>query len=172
MEVVIRGARPEDGPAIREIERLAGARFRHVGLDHIADAEPMSVETLAAYARAGRSWIALIPGERPAGYVLVDIVDANAHIEQISVRLDRQGMGIARALIDHVCAWAHSTGRPAVTLTTFRAVPWNAPLYEHLGFTTVPLTETGPELRAVREAETRHGLDPDLRICMRRTLPV
>jgi hypothetical protein len=30
--------------------------------------------------------------------------------------------------------------------------------------------ELGPELRAKRDAETAHGLDPALRVCMRRDL--
>jgi GNAT superfamily N-acetyltransferase len=164
---VIRSSGPDDGPTLREIERLAGERFREVGLDRIADAEPPSVETLTAYAAAGRSWIALDAGDRPVGYVIADEVDGNAHLEQISVRPDRQGMGVGRALINRVRAWAHQTGRPAITLTTFMLVPWNAPLYAHLGFVPIPEDEIGPELRALRHAETFQGLDPAFRICMR-----
>lgn len=167
MPIVIRSSGPDDGPALREIERLAGERFREVGLDRIADADPASVDTLTAYAVAGRSWVALDSGERPVGYVIADVVDGNAHVEQISVRPDRQGMGIGRALIDRVRAWADGSRRPAITLTTFRTVPWNAPLYARLGFVAIPENEIGPELRALRDVETLQGLDPALRICMR-----
>src|ERR1700722_12562858 len=118
MPIVIRGADPDDGPILREIERLSGARFREVGLDSIADAEPASVDTLTAYARAGRSWVALDANERPIGYTIADIVDGNAHLEQISVRPGHQGLGVGRALIDRVRAWAEETGRTAITLTT------------------------------------------------------
>ena len=38
---------------------------------------------------------------------------------------------------------------PAITLTTFTTVLWNAPLYTHLGFASIPEDEIGPELRAV-----------------------
>ena len=48
---MIRRWAPTTVTALREIERLAGARFREVGLDGIADAEPASVDTLTAYAR-------------------------------------------------------------------------------------------------------------------------
>jgi GNAT superfamily N-acetyltransferase len=167
MPIVIRSSGPDDGPALREIERLAGERFREVGLDRIADADPAPVDTLTAYAVAGRSWVALDAGDRPVGYVIADVVDGNAHVEQISVRPDRQGTGIGRALINRVRAWADETGRPAITLTTFTTVPWNAPLYAHLGFVSIPEDEIGPELRAVRHAESLQGLDPALRICMR-----
>ena len=167
VSIIIRGADPLDGPALREIERIAGARFRDVGLGDVADAEPASVDTLTGYALAGRSWVALHAGDRPVGYAIADVVDDNAHLEQISVHPDHQGQGIGRALIDRVRAWAEESGRTAVTLSTFAAVPWNGPLYAHLGFEAIPEDEIGPELRAVRDAETRHGLDPEARICMR-----
>ena len=163
----IRPARADDGPALQEIERLAGVRFRDVGLPHIADAEPESIDHLAEYADAGRSWVAVDGDDRPMGYVVVDVVDGNAHIEQISVRPDSQGTGVGRVLVDEVRTWAAENGRPAITLTTFSDVPWNRPLYEHLGFTVFADNELGPELRAVRSHEATLGLDPALRVCMR-----
>jgi GNAT superfamily N-acetyltransferase len=172
MRIALRPASPHDGPALREIERLAGERFRDVGLPEIADHDPPPVEVLARYAAAGRSWIALADAGHPIGYVLVDAVDGNAHIEQVSVRPDHQGVGAGRALIDRVCAWAIERGMPAVTLTTFTDVPWNAPLYRHLGFRVLAEDEIGPELLAVRDAETTHGLDPATRVCMRLELAV
>lgn len=57
-----------------------------------------------------------------------------------------------------------------LTLTTFRHIPWNRPLYEHLGFRILADNELGPALRAVREAEAVHGLDPSLRVVMRNEL--
>ena len=167
MRVTIRPGRPDDGVDLREIERLAGERFRDVGLPGVADDEPDSLEVLAAYARAGRSWVAVDGTDRPVGYVIVDVVDGNAHVEQISVRPDRQGSGVGRALLDEVRAWADATGRTAVTLTTFSEVPWNRPLYEHLGFRVLVDREIGPELRAVQDAEAAHGLEPEARVCMR-----
>jgi GNAT superfamily N-acetyltransferase len=163
----VRPASPEDGPTLREIERLAGQRFHDVGLAEVADDEPPSVGRLARYATAGRSWVALDAAGTPVGYVLVDAVDGNAHIEQISVRPDHQGAGVGRALIDRVRAWAAEADMWAVTLTMFTDVPWNAPLYRHLGFRVLAEAEIGPELRAVRDAETAHGLDPASRVCMR-----
>jgi GNAT superfamily N-acetyltransferase len=138
-----------------------------VGLDDVADDAPASVEVMADYATAGRSWVAVDEADMPVGYVLVDLVDGNAHIEQISVRPECQGAGIGRALVDQVRAWAAESGRSAVTLTTFAEVSWNRPLYEHLGFDVVAEDDLGPELRAVRDAEAAHGLDPATRVCMR-----
>lgn len=166
----IRAARASDGDALLEIERLAGARFRDVGMPEIADDDPGSVDQLAEYASNGRSWVAVDETGAALGYVLVDLVDGNTHIEQLSVLPSAQGTGIGRALLDHVATWARARDAAALTLTTFRDVPWNAPLYEHLGFRVLTEPELGPELRSVRARETAHGLDPATRVCMRRDL--
>ncbi len=152
------------------IERLAGERFREVGLDGVADDEPASISELATYATAGRSWVAVDESGRPTGYIIVDVVDGNVHVEQVSVAPAHQGAGVGRALVDRARQWAVDTGRMAVTLCTFVDVPWNAPLYRHLGFIPIAEADLGPELRAVRDAETARGLDPEARLCMR--LPV
>jgi ribosomal protein S18 acetylase RimI-like enzyme len=163
----VRPAHHEDAPLLREIERRAGERFRDVGLGLVADDEPPSVEELEAYAEAGRSWVAVGTSAHPVGYIIVDVVDGNVHIEQMSVHPDHQGVGVGRALIDRVCAWAVETGRPAVTLTTYADIPWNRPLYEHLGFRVLKQDETGDGLRSIRRTERARGLDLRPRVCMR-----
>lgn len=163
---LIRPGRAAEGEALQEIERLAGQRFRDLGLAEVADDEPLPVEALASYAEDGRSWVAVDDAERPLGYVLVDIVDRCAHIEQLSVRPDHQGAGLGRALVERVRTWAKDRGLSAITLTTFTDVPWNAPLYRHLGFRELSEDELGPQLREVRDTETAHGLDPANRVCM------
>lgn len=104
------------------------------------------------------------------GYVVVDVVDSAAHIEQIGVDPDYQGRGLCRALIDEVERWAAARDMTAMTLTTFDEVPWNRPLYEHLGFAVVDQIDLQPGLREVRAAEARHGLDPTTRVCMQRVV--
>jgi GNAT superfamily N-acetyltransferase len=166
--VVIRPPSTAELPALRTIERLAGERFRGVGLPEVADDEPPSLDVLTRYAEQGRCWVAFDGAAGPIGYVLVDAVDGNAHVEQVSVHPDHQGSGVGRALMERVFEWAGEVGMPAVTLTTFSDVPWNAPLYRHLGFRVVCDEELGPGLRAIRDQETAHGLDPARRVCMRR----
>ena len=165
--VVIRAASAADGPALREIELLAGQRFRDVGLDDVAAYQPASLEVLARYAASGRSWVAVDEADDPIGFVLVDLVDGSAHVEELSVRPDRQGQGVGRGLLEHVRAWAAGSGLSGVTLSTFSDVSWNRPLYEHLGLRVLADEELGPGLRAVRAAEAARGLDPAARVCMR-----
>ncbi|HET6965605.1 MAG TPA: GNAT family N-acetyltransferase [Acidimicrobiales bacterium] len=170
MSEQLRAARREDLPALREIERESGQRYREFGLDQVADDEPASIEVLATYAEGSRAWVAVDPDGVPVGYILVDEVDGAAHIEQVSVVPAHQGRGLGRALIDRVAGWAVEHQMEALTLTTFGHIPWNRPLYEHLGFRVLAAAELGPGLRAVREAEAVHGLDPALRVVMRREL--
>jgi GNAT superfamily N-acetyltransferase len=168
--ITIRPALVSDGADLQVIERLAGEQFRTVGMDSIADDALPSLEVLAAYATGGRSWVAVDgSGDGVAvGYAVVDVVDDCAHVEQVSVSPDHQGKGVGRALLDRVQSWAASSGLGGVSLTTFAAVPWNGPLYEHLGFRVLAGDEIGPELRALVAREAAHGLDPATRVCMRR----
>jgi GNAT superfamily N-acetyltransferase len=100
-------------------------------------------------------------------YVLVDEVDGNAHVEQISVLPHSQGQGIGRALLEQVRTWAIATDCPAITLITFSEVPWNRPLYEHLGFVVLSEEAVRPDLQGVRQGEADDGLDPATRVSMR-----
>jgi GNAT superfamily N-acetyltransferase len=143
--------------------------FVDVGMPEIAADEPPSMATLESYRAAGRAWAVESSG-MVAGYVLVDVVDGAAHIEQVSVDPAFARRGLGRRLIDHVATVAEAEGRPAVTLTTFRDVPWNAPYYRRCGFRDLAEWELGPELRQLRDTESAHGLDPALRVCMRRDL--
>jgi GNAT superfamily N-acetyltransferase len=81
--------------------------------------------------------------------VVAALVDGRLHVEQVSVDPACAGRGIGAALIDHVAGLARATGRPALTLTTFRDIPWNAPYYARLGFAELPEAEQGPQLRAL-----------------------
>ncbi|HEV2370130.1 MAG TPA: GNAT family N-acetyltransferase [Acidimicrobiales bacterium] len=168
MSASVRAARDEDLAALREIERASGQRYRDHGLAPVADDEPAPIEVLSRYAADGRAWVAVDPDDHPVGYLLVDEVDGAAHIEQVSVLPDHQGRGVGRMLIDRADGWAGRRAMTALTLTTFGHIPWNRPLYEHLGFRVLGEDELGPGLRAVRDAEAAHGLDPDLRVVMRR----
>jgi GNAT superfamily N-acetyltransferase len=139
-------------------------------MGYVTEHEPMSTEELTEYACEGRSWVATDSDDKPVGYVIVDVVAGCAHIEQVSVHPDHQGAGFGRALISEVEQWATEHGLAAVTLTTFNDVPWNRPLYEHLGYAVLDDYELSPELQQIRDAETSRGLDPSTRVCMRKEI--
>ncbi|MEU7261855.1 GNAT family N-acetyltransferase [Streptomyces rimosus] len=164
---VIRPAAPGDLPALRAIERAAGEAFRAVGMDVIADDEPPSPAELTRCQQAGRALVADdgAADGAPLAYLLWEPVDGCAHIEQVSVHPDAARRGLGRALIER--AWQDS-GLPALTLTTFADVAWNAPYYARIGFRVLAEAELTPGLREIRRREGELGLDRWQRVCMRR----
>ncbi len=99
----------------------------------------------------------------------MDIVDGVAHLWQLSVHPAHLRQGRGSALVAAVCDWAVRQGFEAVTLTTFRDVPWNEPFYSQLGFRT--LEELTAGLAAIRHHERDIG-DDDFgpRVAMRKDL--
>lgn len=166
----IRLARPADLPTLREIERDAGQRFHQIGMAQIADDEPLPIDELARYQHAGTAWVATDDAGAPVGYLLAEPVDGNLHIEQVSVLGRAAGHGVGRGLIERAAAYAAARGMPALTLTTFAHVPWNAPYYRRLGFRVLGEDEITPGLAGIRRQEIGHGLDRWPRVCMRRDL--
>jgi GNAT superfamily N-acetyltransferase len=166
----IRPARPDELEALRSIERDAGRAFAAIGMPEIAGDEPRSVAELELFRVQGRALVAVDRRDRPAAYLLAEVVDGCAHVEQVSVAAAHAGQGLGAALIEHLAAAARGEGRPAVTLTTFRDVPWNAPYFERLGFSIVAPADQGPELAALvaREAVSIPGDAP--RVAMRRPI--
>lgn len=79
--------------------------------------------------------------------------------------------GVGAALINRLGADAAAQNRPALTLTTFRDVPWNAPYYTRLGFVVLGPAEQGPELRALIERETSSIPSNAARVAMGRPTP-
>jgi N-acetylglutamate synthase-like GNAT family acetyltransferase len=92
------------------------------------------------------------------------------HIEQLSVHRDCARRGVGRSLLEHAAGRASAAGLPALTLTTFSEVPWNAPYYERCGFRQLTGSELTPGLREIRRREAAHGLDGWPRVWMRRDL--
>ncbi len=166
----IRLLRLDELATMQDIERAAGEPFRPLGMASIAEDEPPSVEDLASFARDARAWVATDAGDHPVAYLLADVVDGCAHVEQVSVHPAHAGRGLGRALLDHVEVWARGRGLSGLTLTTFANVPWNAPYYSRLGFTVLGEHDLTDGLRRIRADEARRGLDRWPRVMMRRAL--
>ena len=166
----IRPPRRDELEALVAIERQAGALFKTVGMPEIAYDDPGTVPELEPFRADGHAWVAVDADDRPVAYLISDVVDGCAHVEQVSVAPAHAHRGLGAALIDHLAAVAAAESRTALTLTTFRDVPWNAPYYERLGFRVVVPGDQGPELAALvaEEAERIPGDAP--RVAMRRAV--
>lgn len=159
-------ARSDDLPALQAVERRAGELFRPLGMAVVAAEDPPTIERLAAYQQAGRAWVAKDRGE-VVGYLLIDVVDGSAHIEQVSVDPTHARQRVGARLIGVAMEWAHRHGLMAMTLTSYTQVPWNAPYYSTIGFVVVPEKDQSPALRSIRHAERERGLDAWPRVAMR-----
>ena len=164
--VRIRPLAPTEVAAAQEIERAAGEPFRAIGMPEIADDDPLPADVLLEFVHAGRAWAADLDGD-PVAYLIALPVDGNLHIEQVSVHPAAAHRGIGRALIDHLAA---VSAVPALTLTTFTEVRWNAPYYVRCGFRILAEAELTPGLRAIRDAEIALGRYRWPRATMRRDI--
>ncbi|MFF5071335.1 GNAT family N-acetyltransferase [Micromonospora olivasterospora] len=169
--VRVRAAGPDELTTIQRIEVASGELFRGIGMTAIADMPPLPLDALSRFQRAGRAWVAVDPADAPVAFAVVDPLDGAAHVQQLSVRPDFARRRIGRTLLDHVGAWAGGQGLAALTLTTFREVPWNAPYYARCGFRPLAPAELTPGLAAVLIAEAELGLHPASRLAMRRPAP-
>jgi catechol 2,3-dioxygenase-like lactoylglutathione lyase family enzyme len=115
-------------------------------------------------------WVACDSHDMPVGMVIASVRDETAHIEELDVLPAYGRRGLGTLLLDMVCAWAQAQGHPAVTLSTFRDVPWNGLFYSKNGFRALQPSEWTSGMRAIRENETQHGLRAEVRVFMRREL--
>ncbi|MFI8943215.1 GNAT family N-acetyltransferase [Streptomyces syringium] len=166
----IRAVRLDELPALQDIERAAGQCFRDIGMPEIAEDEPLPLDELARYHHTRLAWVVANDHDAPVAYLIADRVDGNLHVEQVSVHPDSARRGVGRLLLDHLATHARSEGAPALTLTTFTQVPWNAPYYARCGFQFMDDNRLTPGLRKIREREAAHSLDRWPRACMRRAL--
>jgi GNAT superfamily N-acetyltransferase len=172
-KIVIEPATAQDLPHLIEVEVAADKLFEVAGygstpgpatLDELASARLLLVARLQPPDHSGGQ-----PPDLPVGYLRVELVGGQPHIEGLSVRPKAMRRGIGSALVKAACQWAVEQGFSQVTLCTYADVPWNGPFYAQLGFTEIPATTS--ELQALRQREQQLGLDAIGRRCvMRRSL--
>jgi GNAT superfamily N-acetyltransferase len=149
-----------------DIERSSGEAFRQIpGLKWIADDEVTSADRHEALIRQGAVWIAVGIDGSVVGFLSAEVHQSALHVWQMSVHADHQRKGIGRRLINQAVAWAAGHPLTALTLTTFRDVPWNAPFYWSCGFEIVD-PALYLMLQATLEAEGRAGLQMENRCAM------
>lgn len=165
-------------PGTELLARLQGIEARAARLfpaSHLPEALRGGVTPLGdlrAGARAGWLRVARIPAGDPVGFALAEPAGAALHLLEMDVEPEHGGRGIGRALLRAVVADACAAGFRAVTLTTFRDLPWNAPFYAREGFEVLEGDALAPRLRRLLEAEARLGVDSTLRVAMERRLRI
>jgi len=97
-------------------------------------------------------------------YIVMERIDGEPYLEQLSVRMSAQGRGLGRWLLMRAIEWA---GSEPLWLTTYAHLPWNRPFYERHGFVVVPESECPPGIVTILNDQRRALPDPDQRIAMR-----
>lgn len=162
----LRLARSQDAEAMPSIESAAGKLFQQIeGLAGLAGTHTVPIERLQRYIRKGHCLVAHA-GERMAGFLVNEPFRRELHIWEFNVHPDFQKMGIGAGLLRACLIDARNSGFAAVTLTTFRDVPWNAPFYERLGFEEVSALDAHPRLAAELANEAEDGLPIERRCAM------
>lgn len=166
MEIAIETANPDDVAQIVRVEHAADTRFATVGLQIVLDLPATGAEDYATAQALGRLFVARRGDGRVVGFAHTEVLDGQAHLEQLSVHPDAAGHGIGARLVKDAEVWALRQGHGRMTLCTYRDVPWNGPYYERLGWRVLPSADLGPELRALRERERVLGLEVQPRQAM------
>jgi predicted N-acetyltransferase YhbS len=165
-DLLIRRARRGDLRAIIELEVAAGQLFADIGMISPALAGPPDAAERQRQIDDQQTWVTVDDDDHPIAHLVMTSVDANAHLEQVSVAPAHARRGVGRALIEDAVVRAGSDGYQAMTLTTYDEVPWNGPYYERLGWRPMADAELTLGLRAIRDHEIALGLDEWPRVCM------
>ena len=152
--------------AIPAIEIAAAAMFPEADLPVEVRYLVTEDELLRQAQSEARLWVALTDDRTPVGFAMADIVDGVAHLDELDVLPEFARQGIGTRLVRTVIDWARSGDFPAVTLITFRHLPWNAPFYEKMGFVRMEPAELGEELAFLLAEEGTAGIDVRKRLCM------
>jgi len=167
----LRRGRVEDAVACARIEAECALQFRASPQPWVAErpAPPAAVHAEAASLR--RLEVAELH-DLVAGFAILEPDEASGtlHLVELDVAPRFQRRGLARALVERAAARAGERGLAALTLTTFRNVAWNAPLYRRLGFEELaPEAWTAP-CRRETEGMAARGLPTVDRLAMIRRL--
>jgi GNAT superfamily N-acetyltransferase len=169
MTATIRAIRPDEVALVPAIERDAAARFREVGLDAIADGDVSSEAFIRAVMAKGAALVAEFDGML-VGFALAGVLDDALHLYELSVATAHHGRGVGGRLLAALDREAARRHLPAVTLSTFSDVPFNAPFYARRGFTPVEREDWGPAFHLLHGAELAAGIPVERRVFMRKEI--
>ncbi len=92
-----------------------------------------SADNWAPQLASGSLWVAEVDGQ-PVAFLAATPTCERLHIDELDVARPHQGQGIGSRLLAAAAQWARREGYRALSLTTFRDIPWNGPFYARFGF--------------------------------------
>lgn len=167
--LLLRAGGEADIDALLEVERRAAALLLGHGAYGLFAMHSLSPQSLQDGIVRGILHVAEVGGQA-VGFALCGEVDGQAHLFEMDVVPERGRRGIGSALLESVCSEAAERGFSAMTLTTLRDVPWNAPFYAERRFAELPEEEWGEQLAGIIARERMLGFPMRLRVVMERKL--
>ncbi|MBZ6076716.1 GNAT family N-acetyltransferase [Microvirga puerhi] len=166
----VRPSQQDDLARLADVERSAAVVY-FAALGEPTDVpDVMAPDTLRACHDTGLLWISVDGSDRPVGFLAAEKIDGSLFIKEMSVHQNHQRRGLGHCLMQTALAHARDSGCASVSLTTDRLIPFNAPFYERIGFSALPIDEAPAALRLVHDQEIKSGFDPRRRILMIRRL--
>ena len=165
-EFSIRLARDEDAGAFHQVEEDAASLLREE--PSLADIPVPGSETAEHYRKViakGRCLSATID-EAVVGFAAAARIGRELHLHELSVLRSHQGKGIGATLLQALAVDARNSGLRAITLNTYRDIPWNGPFYARHGFVEVENFEGRDQLRQSHDAAVALGMPADRRCAM------
>ena len=156
--ITLRQTQIDDAIKLPVIEQSAGQLFSTLeDLKWISESDVQGVETHLEFINQHDHWVAVNHDNEPVGFIMTQTLPDSLFIHELSVSQDWQNNGIGKLLIQKVKDEAKARKFDAVTLTTFRHVPWNAPYYQRLGFSILPENEVPHSLQEILDDEVERG---------------
>lgn len=157
--VVIRLATADDLSCLGAIEQSGADTFTAHGQPLADGSPPAPPDHWDDACEAGLLWVADDPACGPVGFLAAEITDDGLYVAEVDVLMQHQRKGLGRRLMAAAIGEARGRRLPAVTLTTFRDIPWNAPFYASMGFIQLGPNETSPHLATTLATETARGFE-------------
>ncbi len=162
----IRLAKEQDLAILQVIEKKASALFAKTKHYAAVSKYVTSLDDFKLARAAGHLFVAINDADIPIGFVLIEKMKHGAHLHEIDVLPEYGRKGVGTALVKKVCEWAMENKHPAVTLTTYKDIPWNAPFYRSLGFYDLSINELPDQLYKLFLRENEIGLLMEERVVM------
>ena len=115
---------------------------------------------------AQRHCLTAVSADEVIGFAATQRYGRELHLHELSVAMKFQRQQVGATLLNALKIDARNSGIRAITLHTYRDLPWNAPFYARRGFEIIKNLDSHPKLAAGQDAAAAFGLPRDRRCAM------
>jgi GNAT superfamily N-acetyltransferase len=161
----IRFARQEDLAQLHPLERASTLIFRDTKHTWIIEDGGYVDQVYQDWFETGALFVAEYAGT-VVGFASAEEIDHQGFYALLCVHPEHGKRGLGRRLTDAIKHWCASRAYTSLTMTTCPDVPWNAPMFERMGFRIMDESELTPGLLDIRREELELGLGPEEHVFM------